>query len=116
MTPGASEQEAAAQAGDELTVYHLTLFVNGASVRSANAVSDVSSMCETYLAGRFQLDVADVQADAGLVRRLDILVSPTLVRERPLPVRRLVGDLSDRGSVFAALRLGPEDGTGRGPR
>ncbi len=94
------ERELAAL-GDER--YELTLFVNGASERSAHAIANVRSLCDNYLAGRFQLNVVDIHEQPELLTRYRILASPTLVKEKPLPVRKLVGDLSDGARVLAAL-------------
>jgi circadian clock protein KaiB len=114
-------------AGPELTVeqferavaaldqahYELTLFVNGASERSAHAIADVRALCDAHLAGRFHLNVVDVHQNPDLVARFRVLASPTLVKEKPLPVRMLVGDLSDEGRVLAALDIRPVGGIER---
>lgn len=85
--------------------YQLTLFVNGASERSAHAIANVRALCETHLAGRFHLEVFDVHEHPELLLRYHILASPTLVKERPLPARKLVGDLSDGTRLLAALDI-----------
>ena len=85
--------------------YVLTLFVNGASNLSVMAIGNVRDLCERHLAGRYQLEVVDVHRDARLMAEHNILAAPTLVREAPLPRRRLVGDLSDSSRVLAALDI-----------
>ena len=90
--------------GDE-DDYVLTLFVNGASDLSVRAIRNVRDICEEHLAGRYQLEVVDVHQDVALMRKHNVLAAPTLIREAPLPQRRLVGDLSDSPRVLVALDL-----------
>jgi circadian clock protein KaiB len=85
--------------------YLLTLFVSGASEISAVAIGNARSLCENYLAGRYRLQVVDVHRDPAKMIGNNVLAAPTLLRERPLPMRRLVGDLSDTGKVLAALDI-----------
>ncbi len=85
--------------------YVLTLFVNGASDLSVRAIRNVRTICEEHLAGRYQLEVVDVHQDVALMRKHNVLAAPTLIREAPLPQRRLVGDLSDSPRVLVALDL-----------
>jgi circadian clock protein KaiB len=85
--------------------YDLTLFVSGASDLSARAVADTRRLCDTFLAGRFELSVVDMHEDAGAGRRSQVLAVPALVRTGPPPTRKIVGDLSDSDKVVRALGL-----------
>jgi circadian clock protein KaiB len=88
-----------------MILYDLTLFVSGASDLSSRAVADATRVCELHLTGEYQLSVVDVH-DAGQAdgaRR--VLAVPTLVKNRPLPARRIVGALSNTAKVLRALRL-----------
>jgi circadian clock protein KaiB len=85
--------------------YELTLFVSGASVSSARAVRNARGLCETHLAGRYDLTIVDVNQDPGLARGRRVLATPTLLKDQPAPERMLVGDLSDSQSVLAALDI-----------
>jgi circadian clock protein KaiB len=98
----------------ETADYVLTLFVNGASDMSVRAIGNVRALCELHLADRYQLEVVDVHRDAELMSQHQVLAVPTLIREQPLPQRRIVGDLSDASRVLAALdiRTTPERGYG----
>jgi circadian clock protein KaiB len=87
--------------------YQLTLFVSGASPLSARAVANARTLCQAHLAGRHSLSVVDVHSDPALVVAAGVLAVPTLVRELPLPRRRIVGDLSDTAGVLQALHLPP---------
>lgn len=92
-------------ADEGVVEYLLTLFVSGASEISALAIGNARSLCENHLAGRYRLQVVDVHRDPAKMMLFNVLAAPTLLRERPLPIRRLVGDLSDTGKVLAALDI-----------
>jgi len=85
--------------------YELTLFVSGASKRSARAIADATAFCDMRLAGRYRLSVIDLYDDPTATFGASVLVAPALVRDRPLPVRKIVGDLSDAGVVASMLEL-----------
>ena len=83
----------------------LRLYVAGATERSRNAILRARQLCETELKGDFELEVIDVYQQPILARDGQIVATPTLVREFPRPVRRLIGDLSNTGSLFVGLNL-----------
>jgi len=87
--------------------YALTLYVTGMSTRSTEAVALVKEICEEILAGNYDFDVVDIYQTPAAARDNQIVAAPTLVRTQPLPVRRLVGNLSDRQRVLAGLELTP---------
>jgi circadian clock protein KaiB len=87
------------------STYHLTLFVSGASERSARAVDDATRCCELRLAGHYHLSVVDLYEQSTGVLGGQVLVAPALVRNSPPPVRKVVGDLSNADAVAAALEL-----------
>jgi circadian clock protein KaiB len=86
-------------------LYELTLFVSGASARSGRAIANTRQLCDTHLEGRYHLSVVDVQVDPTALLDSGVLAVPSLVRNRPAPVRMIVGDLSDTGKVLLALDL-----------
>ena len=86
-------------------LYELTLFVSGASGRSARAIANARQLCDVHLKGRHQLYIVDVHENPSAVLRDGILAAPTLVKNRPLPARKYVGDLSHTDKVLAALEL-----------
>jgi circadian clock protein KaiB len=92
-------------AADDPTRYELTLFVSGASALSARAIANARQLGDVHLQGRYCLAVVDVHDDPAAVVWNEVLVAPTLIRNRPLPVRRVVGDLSRTDEVLLALRL-----------
>jgi circadian clock protein KaiB len=89
----------------EAPEYALTLYVSGASDRAARAIGEARALCDAHLAGRHLLVIVDVNEDPAAFRRSGVLAAPALVRTRPLPARRLVGDLSDTAKVLQALEL-----------
>ena len=94
-----------ATAPPTLTRYVLRLYVTGTSARSERAIANAKQVCETYLANRYHLDIVDIYQDPAAAREHQIVAAPTLVRVEPAPVRRLIGDLSDRARVLAGLDL-----------
>jgi circadian clock protein KaiB len=88
----------------------LRLYVAGATDRSRQAVLRVRELCQTELHGEYELEVIDIYQQPILARDGQILATPTLVREFPLPVRRLIGNLSNTTGLFVGLDL---DTTGR---
>ncbi len=95
--------------------YELTLFVSGASGRSARAIANVRSLCDTYLADRYSLQVVDVHQHPEMLARHHVLAAPTLVKGAPLPVRTLVGDMSDTDRVLVAFDVRPTPAASEGP-
>ncbi|HVM93102.1 MAG TPA: circadian clock KaiB family protein [Terriglobales bacterium] len=87
--------------------YVLKLFVSGATPRSQEAIRNLHAICAQYLPGRCELEVVDVYQSPHLARQSGIIALPTLIRELPPPVRRLIGDLSKSEHVLAQLDLKP---------
>jgi circadian clock protein KaiB len=83
--------------------YILRLYVAGATDRSRQAVLRARQLCETELKGNFELEVIDVYQQPILARDGQIVATPTLVREFPRPVRRLIGNLSNTDALFVGL-------------
>jgi circadian clock protein KaiB len=87
--------------------YKLRLFVTGSTPRSARAIANMRKICEENLHGQYDLEVVDVYANPDATRELQIVATPTLVKILPEPLRRIIGDLSDREKVLAGLNLTP---------
>jgi circadian clock protein KaiB len=81
----------------------LRLYVSGPTPRSAHAIVQVRTLCEANLLGRYDLDVIDLSQSPGAAARDQIAAAPTLVRERPLPRRRFIGDMSNAARILRAL-------------
>ncbi len=85
--------------------YELTLFIAGTTPLSARALANVVAICEEQLAGRYDLTVVDVYQEPQRAAESQIVAIPTLLKRKPLPLRRLIGDLSDRDAVLRGLEL-----------
>ncbi len=92
--------------------YALRLYVSGRA-SGVRAERTLTALCDAYLAGRYALEVIDVFEHPEQAEAERILATPTLVRVRPPPLRRLVGDLSDRQKVLAYLDIDPAPEAGR---
>ena len=85
--------------------YVLCLYVTGLTAHSTRAVANLKAICEEHLPGRYDLEVIDLYQQPALARGEQIVAAPTLVRRRPLPERRLVGNLSRTERVLAGLDI-----------
>jgi circadian clock protein KaiB len=83
----------------------LRLYVTGTTARSTRAIANLRELCEEHLPDRYELQVVDVYQQPELAARERLVAVPTLVKRLPLPLRRLVGDLSNRQRVLAELDL-----------
>ena len=87
--------------------YHLRLFVAGTTARSLRTIGNLRRLCDRFLPGRAELEVIDIYQQPELAEQDQVIAAPTLVKLWPLPLRRIVGDLSDEGRVLRALELPP---------
>lgn len=83
----------------------LRLYVTGLTQRSTRAVEAVRSICETHLHGRYELEVIDIHQQPALARSEQIIAAPTLIKSLPLPLHRIIGDLSSTERVLVGLGL-----------
>jgi circadian clock protein KaiB len=89
--------------------WRLRLYVAGQTPKSITALANLQRLCEDNLAGRYHIEVVDLQTRPDLARRDNIIVVPTLVRQVPLPIRKIIGDLSNAERVLAALDIPPRE-------
>jgi circadian clock protein KaiB len=89
--------------------YILKLYVTGLTSRSAHAVENLRTFCEKHLAGRYELQIIDIYQQPELARTEQIVAVPTLIKKLPLPLRRLIGDMSDEERVLVGLDLVPHE-------
>lgn len=87
--------------------YILKLYVTGMTTRSAHAIENLQTFCEKHLAGRYELQIIDVYQQPELTRSEQIVAIPTLIKKLPLPLRRLIGDMSDEERVLVGLDILP---------
>lgn len=96
--------------------YLLRLYITGTTPRSNEAIRNIRKICEEELKGRYDLEVIDVYQQPELAKKEQILAAPTLIRKLPLPLRKLVGDMSNREKVIVGLeivqdKMGTKEGT-----
>jgi circadian clock protein KaiB len=85
--------------------WDLRLYTAGASPKSAAAFRNLEQICEDHLAGHYHIEVIDLMTNPQIAQDEQIIAVPTIVRERPLPIRRIIGDLSDTERALAGLDL-----------
>jgi circadian clock protein KaiB len=83
----------------------LRLYVAGETPKAVRALNNLRAICEEQLAGQYTIQVIDLLVNPRLARDNQILAVPTLVRKLPEPIRRIIGDLSDRERVLVGLDL-----------
>lgn len=87
--------------------YELRLYVAGVTPRSARAIANIKEICDEHLKGLHALQVIDLYQQPVLAERDQIVAVPTLIKKLPPPLRRIIGDLSDRERVLVGLDLRP---------
>ena len=83
--------------------YDLRLYVAGQTPRSVQALANLTKICEEYLAGRYRIQIIDLLETPQLAKGDQILAIPTLVRTLPEPIRKIIGDLSNKERVLVGL-------------
>jgi len=91
--------------GKEEENYILRLFITGILPNSARAIININAICEMYLKDRYELEIIDIYQQPSFAISEKIIAVPVLIKRFPLPEIRLIGDLSDIGSVLKGLHL-----------
>jgi circadian clock protein KaiB len=103
---GAASTKAKRTKPAKVPEYVLRLYVAGMTPRSTRAIGNIKRICEGRLKGRYDLQVIDLYQHPELAAEEQIVALPTLIRKLPQPLRRMVGDLSEREKVLIGLELG----------
>ncbi|NBC47902.1 MAG: circadian clock protein KaiB [Gammaproteobacteria bacterium] len=103
--PGTIDWDGQDLTGDEN--WTLRLYVAGQTPKSLNAFANLQALCEKHLAGRYRIEVIDLLEQPQLAQGDQILAIPTVVRRLPLPIRKIIGDLSDVERALVGLDLRP---------
>jgi circadian clock protein KaiB len=85
----------------------LRLYTAGQSPRSLAALDNLKRLCEQHLSGRYSIEVVDLLKNPRLAKDDQIVAIPTLVRQLPPPLRKIIGDLSDTERALVGLQLRP---------
>lgn len=91
------------EAGDEK--YVMRLYITGITPKSTRAIQNIRKICEENLKGRYELEVIDIYQQPTLAKDEQIIAAPTLIKKLPLPLRRLIGDMSDKERILVGLDL-----------
>jgi circadian clock protein KaiB len=87
--------------------YNLRLYVAGQTPKSIAAIANLKKLCEAHLPGRYTIEVIDLMKDPALAQRDQIVAIPTLIRQLPEPLKRIIGDLSNAEKVLVGLDIAP---------
>jgi circadian clock protein KaiB len=90
-----------------LPKFLLKLYVAGSTPRAKSAIESLQRMCESELADQYDLQIIDVLVNPELAEQDKILATPTLIKQLPPPLRRVIGDLSDCDKVLLGLEVSP---------
>jgi circadian clock protein KaiB len=85
--------------------YLLRLYIAGSTPQSNRAVANIKIICEEHLKGQYELDVVDLYEKPYLAAGEQIIAAPTLIKKLPLPLRRIIGDMSNADRVLVGLDL-----------
>jgi circadian clock protein KaiB len=94
--------------------YILKLYVTGMSVGSIRAIENIKGLCEQYIPGGYDLEIIDIHKYPDTMYENDIIASPTLIKIAPAPLKKLIGDLSDREKVLRVLSIKSESNENAG--
>ena len=90
-------------------VWNLRLYVAGQTPKSVRAFANLKAMCEEHLKGRYRIELIDLRKHPQLARGDQIVAVPTLVRRLPLPLRTVIGDMSNSVRLLVGLDLRKDD-------
>ena len=86
--------------------WNFVLYLSGSKTRlSKRAIENLKEICEEYLNGRYRIRIIDIEDRPQIGIDKNIIASPTLIRESPVPVKRVIGDLSDREKALVAVGI-----------
>ncbi len=85
--------------------YVLRLYVSGMTAKSLKAVENVKRLCEEYMPGSYTLEVIDIRANPELAKEAEVIASPTLVKKLPLPLRKFIGNISEKEKLLVGLNI-----------
>ena len=87
--------------------YSLRLYVAGQTPKSIAAIANLKNICEKHLTGHYEIEIVDLMRNPALAQRHQIVAIPTLIRQLPEPMKRIIGDLSNHEKVLVGLDIRP---------
>jgi len=89
--------------------YVLRLYVTGMTPKSIKAIENIRKICEENLHGRYELEVIDIYQQPEYAKSEEIIAAPTLIKKLPLPLRKFIGDMSNKDKILVGLNLVPKE-------
>ncbi|PZO38319.1 MAG: circadian clock protein KaiB [Pseudanabaena frigida] len=89
----------------EEEIWEMRLYVAGKSAKSLLAIANLQRICEEFLNGRYQIEVIDLVEHPHIARKEQIIAVPTLIKKLPLPLKQIIGDLSNQEKVLTGLEI-----------
>ena len=87
--------------------YNLRLYVAGQTPKSIAAIANLKKICDQHLTGQYEIEIIDLMRNPALAQRHRIVAIPTLIRQLPEPLKRIIGDLSNHEKVLVGLDIRP---------
>ncbi len=100
--------EPAASSGDA-SLMELRLYTTGMTPLSSRAIVNIRRLCEAHLDGHYALEIIDVVKHPEVLRQDQVIAAPTLIKRRPLPIRRFIGDMSNTEVILKGLDVARGD-------
>jgi circadian clock protein KaiB len=110
MKAVSSEEKKKAKTDARKEVWNLRLYVAGQTPKSLAAFANLKKICEEHLAGKYKIEVIDLLKDPQLAKGHQIIAIPTLVRELPEPLKKIIGDMANTERVLVGLDIVPGGG------
>lgn len=85
--------------------FHLKLYISGSTPQSNAAIENIKTICDENLQGRCTLEIIDLYQNPDMAREANVIAAPTLIKQLPLPLRRIIGDMSNKERVLVGLNL-----------
>ena len=98
-----------AKKSKDQAIWALRLYVAGQTPKSVAALANLKRLCETHMAGRYKIEIVDLLKNPRLAAGDQILAVPTLVRKLPVPIKKIIGDLSNEERVLVGLDVQPAE-------
>ena len=92
--------------------YFLRLYIAGTTIQSSHALQNIKKICEEHLKGRYELEVIDIYQQPELMIEENVIAIPTLIKQLPPPLQKIIGNLSNTEKVLIGLNLIPKTGNG----
>ena len=92
---------------EKTVVWQLSLYIAGRCTKSLDAISNLKKLCEEYLTGHYEIEIIDLLEQPEFAEIDQIIAIPTLIRKLPEPIRKVIGDLSNKEKVLLGLEIKP---------